>query len=64
MKTRKFYLIAISPMAREREGHSCSLVRNNLGQDEIVVVGGFTVRLGKLKSVEIFNVATGTWRTG
>ena len=51
-------------MAYEREGHSCSLVRNNLGQAEVVVVGGFTARRGKLRSVEIYNVATGMWRTG
>jgi len=55
-------------LAQARSAHSCSTVVPGAGGLEVLVVGGVGLsRVGTrmvLDSVEIYNVATGRWRTG
>ena len=55
-------------LAVARSGHSCSTVMPGVGGVEVVVAGGIGLSMvgtrTVLDSVEVYNVATGRWRTG
>lgn len=50
-------------MATARTSHSCGHVTTAAGEDEIVVVGGYSGG-GSLDSVEIFSISDMAWRSG
>ena len=49
-------------MATARTSHTCSHVTTTDGEDEIVVVGGYSGK--SLKSVEIYSTSNMEWRSG
>ena len=49
-------------MATARTSHTCSHVTTTAGEDEIVVVGGYSGE--SLKSVEIYSIKYMAWRSG
>ena len=55
--------VAATDMPTARRNAFCARVVNGLGQEEVVVAGGYD-GAARLNVVEIFNVGTGMWRTG
>ena len=55
--------VAETDMPTARRNAFCARVVNFLGQEEVVVAGGYD-GAARLDVVEIFNVVTGMWRTG
>ena len=55
--------VAATDMPTARRNAFCARVVNGLGQEEVVVAGGYD-GAARLDVVEIFNVGTDMWRTG
>ena len=55
--------VAETDMPTARRNAFCARVVNGLGQEEVVVAGGYD-GAARLDVVEIFNVVTGMWRDG
>ena len=55
--------VAEADMPTARRNAFCARVVNSLGQEEVVVAGGYD-GAARLNDVEIFNVVTNMWRTG
>ena len=55
--------VAEADMPTARQNAFCARVVNSLGQEEVVVAGGYD-GAARLDVVEIFNVVTDMWRTG
>ena len=53
----------MAAMPRERYGHSCGLVVDDVRGPEIIVMGGISVD-NYLDSVDIYTVNTDSWREG
>ena len=52
-------------LTEERSYHTCNLITDCEGSQHVVVVGGTGTGFGTYKkSVEIYDVDTGTWNTG
>ena len=57
--------VSLPNMPTRREGMGCGVVRDENGKIEVVVVGGAIDNLDTyLNTVEVFNVAENSWRTG